>query len=235
MPRTQKQLEASRANGRKSRGPVTAEGKARSSQNALTHGLDADTVCLADEDHDAYDQFRATFHAEWCPSTPTAAALVDDLAATRWRLQRALRLESELFDSCLQASEKDLQRQWRDTLGPEQHLALSLDRFERQLDRLQTHIGRLYRQFHRTLKALEQWRKQNEQNEPKNPEPVAIQEPTPASISAPLPLCDETGNTEPPTTTREQPTPSPLRSLPTFASLRETDPPHFPSPAEATS
>ena len=38
-PRTPAQIEASRRNGARSRGPVTEEGKARASRNAFKHGL----------------------------------------------------------------------------------------------------------------------------------------------------------------------------------------------------
>jgi len=40
-PRSPAQIEAGRRNGARSRGPVTLEGKARCSRNALKHGLAA--------------------------------------------------------------------------------------------------------------------------------------------------------------------------------------------------
>jgi hypothetical protein len=47
--------QASRINGAKSRGPTTPEGKARSSQNALKHGLCAERFAVVgDEDAQAF-------------------------------------------------------------------------------------------------------------------------------------------------------------------------------------
>jgi hypothetical protein len=46
---TPKQIAASRANGQKSRGPVTPEGKAASRFNALKHGIHAESQIMFDE------------------------------------------------------------------------------------------------------------------------------------------------------------------------------------------
>src|SRR5262245_24482140 len=49
-----KQIEANRSNALNGKGPRTAEGKARSSRNALTHGLTAQEIVIPGEDVAAY-------------------------------------------------------------------------------------------------------------------------------------------------------------------------------------
>jgi len=97
-PRSPAQIEAARRNGAKSRGPVSAEGKARSSRNALKHGMTAETHFLLEgEDPAAYEELSRNLVEEHDPETETDARLVQRLAAALWRLDRADRLERQLF------------------------------------------------------------------------------------------------------------------------------------------
>src|SRR5581483_12358545 len=66
---TENQIRASRANGAQSRGPVTPGGKARSSKNALRHGLLTDTVVLDNENRSAFTELLLALEAEFEPAT----------------------------------------------------------------------------------------------------------------------------------------------------------------------
>ena len=91
--------EASRKNGARSRGPRTAEGKARSAQNALKHGLRAEKyVVLRDEDRDAFAALEAAIIGELAPEGVLQTILARRIARAAWRLERAERLEVELFE-----------------------------------------------------------------------------------------------------------------------------------------
>jgi hypothetical protein len=90
--------EASRRNGARSRGPQTPEGKARSAQNALKHGLRAEKhVVLPHEDAAEFAELEAAMIAELAPEGALQAVLARRVAVAAWRLARADRLEVELF------------------------------------------------------------------------------------------------------------------------------------------
>src|SRR5215468_9063788 len=93
-----RQIEANRRNARLSTGPVTEEGKKRSRQNALRHGLTAETVISAIEDAEDYAAFQAAITADYDAQSTVERELVLRLASLLWRLRRATAMETGLFE-----------------------------------------------------------------------------------------------------------------------------------------
>ncbi|MCL6609358.1 MAG: hypothetical protein K6T74_14830 [Geminicoccaceae bacterium] len=94
--RSPAQSEAARRNGARSRGPVTAEGKARASRNALRHGLCSTRSLAPGEDAAAFAALRADLLDEAAPRSRLEALLLERLALTFWKLARCDRLEATL-------------------------------------------------------------------------------------------------------------------------------------------
>jgi hypothetical protein len=90
---------ASQANGAQSRGPVTPQGKERSSQNALRHGLAAQAVVIKCESREAFQDCLDQFVARFLPADQVELSLVEEMAAAAWRLRRSWSVESRLLDS----------------------------------------------------------------------------------------------------------------------------------------
>ncbi len=86
--------ERSRINGRKSKGPRTADGKARVSRsNALTHGITAKSPLLPGEDRSEFEARLAALQIQMRPRNELEAEMLDRLAQAFWvsrRSQRAL-------------------------------------------------------------------------------------------------------------------------------------------------
>jgi hypothetical protein len=95
--RTPAQIEASRRNGARSRGPKTPKGRSRSSQNARTHGLTARFV-LSQEDQDSFDQLLAGYLQTYEPANAAETQLVSELTRCAWRLERLTAIETALLD-----------------------------------------------------------------------------------------------------------------------------------------
>ena len=88
---------ASRKNGAKSRGLKSSEGKTRSAQNALKHGMRAQKyVVLPDEDAVEFAALQTALFDELAPVGALQLVLARRVAIAAWRLARADRLAAGL-------------------------------------------------------------------------------------------------------------------------------------------
>lgn len=92
---TARQIEANRRNAKKSTGPVTAEGKAASSLNHLSHGFTSSTSFIRDENPEDFYNLMADLLDEYRPATTTEQILVEKMFHHQMLSLRAIRLQSE--------------------------------------------------------------------------------------------------------------------------------------------
>ena len=93
---SQRQFEANRANARRSTGPKSIVGRARSRMNALKHGLTAREIVIGDENPTDLETLRADLEQEFLPQSAMQRALVDRLTGLLWRLGRVAKVESAM-------------------------------------------------------------------------------------------------------------------------------------------
>src|SRR6266446_1209579 len=96
--RSQKQNEASRINGARSRGPVSEQGKQNSARNAVRHGLLAGTVVLKEESHQRFLDLLKDFMYEFQPTTATQVTLIETMTVARWRQIRVWSAQKNAID-----------------------------------------------------------------------------------------------------------------------------------------
>ena len=90
---------ASRANAARSRGPVTAQGKGKSSQNAITNRLFARDTVLRDESPEGFQAVLDDHLCRFQPADGVEVSLVEEMVASHWRLRRAWALEARLLEN----------------------------------------------------------------------------------------------------------------------------------------
>src|SRR5262249_32734364 len=95
---SEQQIEANRRNAQLCTGPRTIEGKARSSSNALKHGLTASRVILRDESEEEFNAFRLQLLDDLDPGSPLEEVLSERIVFDAWRLRRAGAFEKSLFE-----------------------------------------------------------------------------------------------------------------------------------------
>jgi len=166
------QINANRQNAQKSTGPRTDEGKATVSQNAVKHGLFAESVIKGENPAD-YEVFHKKMLAELAPVGLVEAVLADRIASLWWRLKRAERMQNQAIDVMIARDEpsplsqrlhnslpKDLQEIDYDTraAGPELVLGRAIIKdysYSRVLDRMILYERRIENSLNKAMRELE--------------------------------------------------------------------------------
>ena len=95
---------ASRANGAKSRGPITSEGKARSSMNSLRHGATMKALLLTDECKDAAMEVINEYVADLYPACAVERDIVEMIALHHWQYNRVQAIQTDRKSTRLNSS-----------------------------------------------------------------------------------------------------------------------------------
>jgi hypothetical protein len=88
-----KKIAAARANGARSRGPVTTEGKRRSSRANVEVALLARTIVLDAESPQRFHALIVSLEDELQPETAIENLLIQKMAVAHWRLMRVWAME----------------------------------------------------------------------------------------------------------------------------------------------
>ena len=162
------QRAAARANGAKSHGPVTPEGKAKSALNAITHGLTASAIVLTTESKEKYETLLASYLERCDPDGPIENDLVEEMVAAKWLQRRALSMITALLDVTMDRMEKEISE--FEHIDNAARTALA---FAKQADEsgtlalLNRYATRHARDYHRALKQLREIQSERgDQNDP---------------------------------------------------------------------
>jgi len=94
---TEAQTNANRENAKKSTGPRTAEGKARSSRNSLVHGMTSGKFLPPDADPNEFFQLLDAFRDRFQPFDEVEDALVERLVAAEFKMRSVRYADAGLF------------------------------------------------------------------------------------------------------------------------------------------
>ena len=202
--RKDKRAAQARINGAHSHGPTSAEGKAKSSRNALKHGFAAKiNILIAPDDSVAFDNHLARYRQSYRPTHYAEHDFVNELAAISWKKARLSGIETSLINFQLAVQEEKINEFFPlEKDNPQLHLALAWQALSRKplprempadpnepidptlppdqldiasLELIRRYMTSLDRQFRNTLLNFRQYRKDFAPSEPNEPTPVPIE------------------------------------------------------------
>jgi hypothetical protein len=167
--------DAARANGQKSRGPVTPKGKENSSRNALKHGLTAESATITGESEEDFAELLQAHLDLYQPANAVEKDLVETMAQARWRLRRLASIETNMFENELILTKEAIDDKF-DTIPDLGRLAYIFQEQTKPLALLMRYESSLTRLHERTYKHLKELQKlRNEPTKPLKPkEPPCV-------------------------------------------------------------
>ncbi len=164
--RTERQTRASRENAKKSTGPRTPQGKARSSKNALKHGLLALDSVIPGEDPADFDRHLTLYEDTYNPANCIERELVLQIADSAWRMRRLSRIEATVMTAGIERTRVHQQTYLPERMregheGKLQLLGASMLERTKLLNNLARYDGHLNRRFHRAVELMMKIRKED--------------------------------------------------------------------------
>jgi hypothetical protein len=94
---SERRIEANRRNAQRSTGPRSIDGRARSSMNALRHGITGQVSIMTVEDRGAHDKFVQELVDRLQPEGAVELQFASVIAEDFWRLQRIRAVENDML------------------------------------------------------------------------------------------------------------------------------------------
>ena len=177
--------ESARINGAKSRGPKTPAGKAKSSRNAIKHGIFAQVIVLSNENADLFELLTEDFVRRFEPRDGVELSIVEQMVAATWRLSRCWEMQTQTMNLEMEKdqdpdNENLKARSFHATIGNSPAMQL-LHRFENSYERIITRAIRNLANLRKNF-PMPDTGEQKQRNEPTPPSDDSTAQPPHAPI-----------------------------------------------------
>ncbi len=122
---SKRRQEASRRNGALSQGPVTPEGKARSSRNATVHGCLAKMITFDDGEAEVFNAILAEYTARFEPRDPSNTISSRKSSTPSGKCAKAWMYENSMLGLQIVEDQEAVDRAWN-SIGDQDRRALAL-------------------------------------------------------------------------------------------------------------
>jgi hypothetical protein len=175
-----RRIDASRANGARSRGPVTESGKQISSQNARSHDLLGRCIVVEGESREGFQAVLTQHLERFQPADGVELGIVEEMVAASWRMRRAWAIESRLLSEGIDA---------QPPCDPTGRLTAAFSSLADSpalalLHRYEIRLHRIYQRGLRNLQLLQT------EEIPNEPSPISEHLPAPEPPHEPGPISD---------------------------------------------